>query len=257
MIEGSGSVSVSQTNGPGSGRPKNIWILRIRIRSRNTVARCREAAFLPSLCVKSSHKIPFNSLILFLSLLGNFSLMRCLKMSKQWPKGSRRCVGYHQCFGSVAGFDPDSIGSSDTGPDWKPGSPNKGKKLKNSCLKTLNIICRHMWQFFNKKIPITFFLLLYLFKAIIAYRTHCFCLELKDKRPTNGVQIGSHSHIHLKYSFSYVAIPECPVHWYWNVLRQGAGPAGLLLRNPPPPPPLPVILWIILFPLMDQTDWCV
>ncbi len=37
MIEGSGSEvgsgSVSLTNGSGSGRPKNIWILRIRIRN--------------------------------------------------------------------------------------------------------------------------------------------------------------------------------------------------------------------------------
>jgi hypothetical protein len=31
MIEGSGSVFL--TNGSGSGRPKNIWILRIRIRN--------------------------------------------------------------------------------------------------------------------------------------------------------------------------------------------------------------------------------
>ncbi len=31
-----GSGSVSLTNGSGSGRPKNIWILRIRIRTRNT-----------------------------------------------------------------------------------------------------------------------------------------------------------------------------------------------------------------------------
>jgi hypothetical protein len=40
MIEGSGSraASGSLTNGSGSGRPKNIWILRIRIRIqiRNT-----------------------------------------------------------------------------------------------------------------------------------------------------------------------------------------------------------------------------
>ncbi len=38
MIEGSGSGSVSLTNGSRfrSGRPKNIWILRIRIRIRNT-----------------------------------------------------------------------------------------------------------------------------------------------------------------------------------------------------------------------------
>ncbi len=34
MIEGSGSVSL--TNGSGSGRPKDIWILWIRIRIRNT-----------------------------------------------------------------------------------------------------------------------------------------------------------------------------------------------------------------------------
>jgi hypothetical protein len=35
MIEGSGSGSISLTNGfrCGSGRPKNIWILRIRIRN--------------------------------------------------------------------------------------------------------------------------------------------------------------------------------------------------------------------------------
>jgi hypothetical protein len=33
MIEGFGSLSVSLTNGSGSGRPKNIWILRIRIRN--------------------------------------------------------------------------------------------------------------------------------------------------------------------------------------------------------------------------------
>jgi hypothetical protein len=33
MIEGSGSGAVSLTNGSGSGRPKNIWILRIRIRN--------------------------------------------------------------------------------------------------------------------------------------------------------------------------------------------------------------------------------
>jgi hypothetical protein len=32
MIEGPGAGSTSQTNGSGSGRPKNIWILRIRIR---------------------------------------------------------------------------------------------------------------------------------------------------------------------------------------------------------------------------------
>ncbi len=38
MIEGSGSVAVSPTNGSGSGGPKNIWILwiRIRIQIRNT-----------------------------------------------------------------------------------------------------------------------------------------------------------------------------------------------------------------------------
>jgi hypothetical protein len=36
MIEGSGSVYL--TNGSGSGRPENIWILRIRL--RNTVLTC-------------------------------------------------------------------------------------------------------------------------------------------------------------------------------------------------------------------------
>jgi hypothetical protein len=30
-VEGSGSGYVSQTNGFGSGRPKNIWVLQIRI----------------------------------------------------------------------------------------------------------------------------------------------------------------------------------------------------------------------------------
>jgi hypothetical protein len=41
MIEGSKSwfVSVSLTNGFGSGRPKNIWILRIRIRNTACVMR--------------------------------------------------------------------------------------------------------------------------------------------------------------------------------------------------------------------------
>ncbi len=38
MIEGSGSVYL--TNGSGSGRPENILILRIRIRLRNTVLTC-------------------------------------------------------------------------------------------------------------------------------------------------------------------------------------------------------------------------
>jgi hypothetical protein len=32
MVEGSGSVAVSPTNGSGSRGPKNIWILWIRIR---------------------------------------------------------------------------------------------------------------------------------------------------------------------------------------------------------------------------------
>jgi hypothetical protein len=32
MIQGSGSVSLTNGSGCGSGRPKNIWILRIRIR---------------------------------------------------------------------------------------------------------------------------------------------------------------------------------------------------------------------------------
>jgi hypothetical protein len=38
MIEGSGSVSLTIGSGCGSGRPKNIWILRIGmgIRIRNT-----------------------------------------------------------------------------------------------------------------------------------------------------------------------------------------------------------------------------
>ncbi len=36
MLEGSGSGSLTLTNGSGSRRPKNIWILRIRI--RNTAA---------------------------------------------------------------------------------------------------------------------------------------------------------------------------------------------------------------------------
>ncbi len=36
MIEGSGSVSL--TNGSGSGRPKNLWILRIRIRKTAGIA---------------------------------------------------------------------------------------------------------------------------------------------------------------------------------------------------------------------------
>ena len=34
MIEGSGSISLTNGSGCGSGRPKNIWILRIRIRMR-------------------------------------------------------------------------------------------------------------------------------------------------------------------------------------------------------------------------------
>ncbi len=36
MIEGSGSVSLTDGSGFGSGRPKNTWILRIWIRIRNT-----------------------------------------------------------------------------------------------------------------------------------------------------------------------------------------------------------------------------
>ncbi len=36
MIEGSGSGSIPQTSGTGSGRPKNMWIRWIRIRIRNT-----------------------------------------------------------------------------------------------------------------------------------------------------------------------------------------------------------------------------
>ncbi len=36
MIEGSGSISLTNGSGCGSGRPKNIWILRIRILIRNT-----------------------------------------------------------------------------------------------------------------------------------------------------------------------------------------------------------------------------
>jgi hypothetical protein len=33
MIEGSGSLSLTIGSGCGTGRPKNIWILRIRIRA--------------------------------------------------------------------------------------------------------------------------------------------------------------------------------------------------------------------------------
>jgi hypothetical protein len=45
MIEGSGSISL--TNGSGSGRPKNIWILRIRTlvnSGKNTSVRCSVVA---------------------------------------------------------------------------------------------------------------------------------------------------------------------------------------------------------------------
>jgi hypothetical protein len=34
--EGSGTGSISLTNGSGSGRPKNMWILRIQIEIPNT-----------------------------------------------------------------------------------------------------------------------------------------------------------------------------------------------------------------------------
>ncbi len=36
MIEGSGSIPLTNGSGPGSGRPKNMWIRWIRIRIRNT-----------------------------------------------------------------------------------------------------------------------------------------------------------------------------------------------------------------------------
>ncbi len=38
MVEGYGSWSVSLANGSGSGRPQNIWILRIQIRNTGTHA---------------------------------------------------------------------------------------------------------------------------------------------------------------------------------------------------------------------------
>jgi hypothetical protein len=50
MIDGSGSGSVSPTKGYGSGRPKYIWILRIRI--RNTAKR------LSFLWPKSTYYLP-------------------------------------------------------------------------------------------------------------------------------------------------------------------------------------------------------
>ncbi len=40
MIEESGSVSLTNGSGCGSGSPKIIWILRIRIRIRNTAIPC-------------------------------------------------------------------------------------------------------------------------------------------------------------------------------------------------------------------------
>jgi hypothetical protein len=45
MIEGSGSISLTNGSGFGSGRPKNIWILRIQIwiRIGNTVLLIRKA----------------------------------------------------------------------------------------------------------------------------------------------------------------------------------------------------------------------
>ncbi len=45
MIEESESGSVSLNNGSGSGRHKNIWILRIRILIRNTASKQGETHF--------------------------------------------------------------------------------------------------------------------------------------------------------------------------------------------------------------------
>jgi hypothetical protein len=188
MIEGSGagSVSVSQTNGPGFGRPKNKWILRIRIRSRNTVARCREAAFFPTLCVKCSFLIKFQLAKDRLITSWQFQSFETdpLKMFKQWPKGSRRCFGYHQCFGSLTGFVRIQSGHLIRVQIGNPDPQQRKKNLKNFVFEEPQRNLRHMGRFFIQKNSKYIFLFLYLFKAIIAYRTHCFCLELKDKRPT-------------------------------------------------------------------------
>jgi hypothetical protein len=61
LIEGSGSVYLTYGSGSESRRPKNIWILRIRIRIRNTARNKKKffsLNFPPLSSVKKKHENP-------------------------------------------------------------------------------------------------------------------------------------------------------------------------------------------------------